>query len=264
MLPHGVPRHPRRCSGPGRRPPRRGCLQLAGGARTTVHVACHDADRTEIRVVVLPGQERTRALVRAARRRRGAGRRLLPPAGRAAARRGAHPRRPPRARPVDAPWHAVRAALHVEGGAARIARRDALDAEPRGDLLQAGPLLVADATSPTTPRPTTRASARRAPVRPEPHRRPPPARRHRARAGADPRRRLRRPLPRDAGLTLFELACLMVALGCEQRSTSTAAARPRSSPGGRLQNLPRRAFEEIEPGGRPVSTALEFRPVARV
>jgi hypothetical protein len=36
---------------------RRGRLLLAGGARTTIHVACHDADRTEIGVAVL-GQER--------------------------------------------------------------------------------------------------------------------------------------------------------------------------------------------------------------
>src|SRR5436190_1164060 len=45
--------------------------------------------------------------------------------------------------PFDAPWHTVRACLHVEGGAARIARRNRLGADPRGDLLQAGPLLVA-------------------------------------------------------------------------------------------------------------------------
>ena len=31
-----------------------------------------------------------------------------------------------------------------EGGRSRIARRDAIEPEPRGDLLQAGPLLVAD------------------------------------------------------------------------------------------------------------------------
>src|ERR1044072_4241859 len=36
---------------------RRGRL-LLHGARTTIHVACHDADRTEIRVAVMPGGER--------------------------------------------------------------------------------------------------------------------------------------------------------------------------------------------------------------
>ena len=36
---------------------KRGRLLLGEGARTTIHVACHDADRTEIRVAVV-GQER--------------------------------------------------------------------------------------------------------------------------------------------------------------------------------------------------------------
>src|SRR5919197_1262625 len=37
--------------------------------------------------------------------------------------------------PFDAPWHTIRACLHVEGGTARIARRNRLGSEPRGDLL---------------------------------------------------------------------------------------------------------------------------------
>src|ERR1700749_3057369 len=49
-------------AGPGLAPAdgksRRGRLLLSGGARTTIHVACHDAARTEIRVAVLGGQER--------------------------------------------------------------------------------------------------------------------------------------------------------------------------------------------------------------
>ena len=44
--------------------------------------------------------------------------------------------------PFDAPWSSVRACVHVQGGVTRIAGRDELPAEPRGDLLQAGPLLV--------------------------------------------------------------------------------------------------------------------------
>jgi hypothetical protein len=35
--------------------------------------------------------------------------------------------------PFDPPWLAIRACLHVEGGRARIARRSAVDPEPRGD-----------------------------------------------------------------------------------------------------------------------------------
>ena len=44
----------------------------------------------------------------------------------------------------DAPWGDVRACVQITSGGMRIARRDQLGAAPAGDLLQAGPLLVAD------------------------------------------------------------------------------------------------------------------------
>jgi hypothetical protein len=46
--------------------------------------------------------------------------------------------------PFAAPWHRARACLHLLEGEATIARRHRLEPEPAGDLLQAGPLLVAD------------------------------------------------------------------------------------------------------------------------
>jgi hypothetical protein len=48
--------------------------------------------------------------------------------------------------PVAAPWAARRACVHV-ASTVRIARRDELGAEPAGDLVQAGPLLVHDGRS---------------------------------------------------------------------------------------------------------------------
>jgi exopolysaccharide biosynthesis protein len=45
--------------------------------------------------------------------------------------------------PFDAPWGDRRACVHIYDGALRIARRDQLGADLRGDVLQAGPLLVA-------------------------------------------------------------------------------------------------------------------------
>ena len=63
-------------------------------------------------------------------------------AGGAAARRGAHARRQRRHVPFAAPFDSVRACLHVQGGRPRIAWRHDLPETPRGDLLQAGPLLV--------------------------------------------------------------------------------------------------------------------------
>jgi exopolysaccharide biosynthesis protein len=44
----------------------------------------------------------------------------------------------------DAPWCDVRACVHIEDGVLRIAPRRELVADPGGDLLQAGPLLVAN------------------------------------------------------------------------------------------------------------------------
>jgi Phosphodiester glycosidase len=44
----------------------------------------------------------------------------------------------------DSPWGDVRACVQITAGEVRIARRDQLDPEPSGDLLQAGPLLVVD------------------------------------------------------------------------------------------------------------------------
>lgn len=44
----------------------------------------------------------------------------------------------------EAPWGDMRACVHIADGMLRIERRDELDAEPAGDLLQAGPLLGAD------------------------------------------------------------------------------------------------------------------------
>jgi hypothetical protein len=45
--------------------------------------------------------------------------------------------------PIAAPWQSARSCLHVDGEA-RVAPRGELAAEPSGDLVQAGPLLVRD------------------------------------------------------------------------------------------------------------------------
>jgi exopolysaccharide biosynthesis protein len=47
---------------------------------------------------------------------------------------------------VPAPWASRSACLHVDG-AVRLARRDQLGADPAGDLVQAGPMLVRDGRS---------------------------------------------------------------------------------------------------------------------
>ena len=241
---------------------RRGRLLLSGGARTTIHVACHDADRTEIRVVVLPGQDRLEPWCA----RNGVAEALV---GGFFTRPEGIPLGEIRTHgvvrehvPFDAPWHAIRACLHVEGGTARIARRNRLGSEPRGDLLQAGPLLVSGgevAYDPELDEEGFRAAAHQFDPDPTQGRHP------RAALGiadgrilavaCDGRSR------RDAGLTLLELARLMVALGCDHALNLDGGGSTALISGGRLQNLPRGDFELPEPGGRPISTALEFRTV---
>ena len=236
---------------------RRGRLLLNRGARTTIYHARYEA---ELAVAVLPGQERLEPWCR----RNGVREALVggfftKPAG--------IPLGEVRTRgivrehvPFDAPWHAVRACLHVEGGRARIARRDALAAQPRGDLLQAGPLLVADgevAYDPEADEEGFKAGAHQFDPDPTEGRHP------RAALGladgrvyavvCDGRSR------HDAGLTLVELAKLMVALGCRDAINLDGGGSASLVSGGRLQNLPRGDFETPEPGGRPISTALVLR-----
>lgn len=181
---------------------RRGRLLLAGGVRTTIHVACHDAARTEIRVAVLPGQERLEPwCVRHGVREALVGGFFTRPAGTPLGEVRTHGVVREHV-PFDAPWHAVRACVHVEGGEARIALAD-------GRILA----VVCDGRS-----------------------------RH------------------DVGLTLHELARLMVALGCSEALNLDGGGSAALISGGRVQNLPRGDFETPEPGGRPISAALEFRP----
>ena len=163
--------------------------------------------------------------------------------------------------PFAAPWASVRACVHVQGGATAIAGRDELPAEPRGDLLQAGPLLVrggapvfrreddregfsagmAQFDSDITDGRYPRAALGLAPGR-------------MYAVACDGRSR------HDAGLSLEELAALMAALGCETALNLDGGGSTSLVSGGRLRNRPRGDWEAPEVGGRPVSTALVFLP----
>ena len=248
----------------------------AGRARTTIHVACHDAERTEIRVAVLPRPGAPRAVVRAPRRR---ARRSS--AGSSCARTA---RRSARCAPTASCASTCRSTRRgtrcAPACTSRAAPRGsraatALDAEPRGDLLQAGPLLVADgdvAYDPEADDEGFRAGG--APVRPRPDRGPPPARgaRPRPTAGSS-RSRATAARAATPGSRCVELARLMVALGCEHALNLDGGGSTALISGGRLQNLPRGDFEVPEPGGRadrhgarvPLPPlAHDSRPTARV
>jgi hypothetical protein len=234
-------------------------VTLGDGRRTTVYVACHDPASVEIRLVVLRGQARLAEWCAAnAVEEAIVGGFFARPRGTPLGEvrtRGVERRHVP----FDAPWAATRSCLHVQGGVARIAARDALPAAPRGDLLQAGPLLV----------------ARGVPVYDRAH--DPEGfsagqrqfdsditdgRYPRAALGLAPGRILAVVCDgrsrHDAGLTLAELAAIVARLGAETALNLDGGGSTSLVSGGRLRNRPRRDWEEPEPGGRPVSTALVF------
>jgi len=236
-------------------------VALGDGAATTVHVAVFDPARTEVKVAVMRPQRRL-AEACAARGVRDAivggffaradGMALGEVRTHGVARRYV---------PFAEPWDAVRGCLHVDGGVARIARRDDLPPVPRGHLLQAGPVLVHDGRivfDRERDAEGFRAGARQFDSDITEGRHP------RAAVGVaddrivafacDGRSR------RDAGLTLTELAALMCALGCDAALNLDGGGSTSLVIGGRLRNRPRGGFESPEPGGRPISTALLFVP----
>src|SRR4051812_1241550 len=117
--------------------------QLAGGAATNVYVATYPRRGTRMRVVAL---DRPEPLHRWARRtgvtealsggfQVGAG----TPLGELHSDGHVH-----MTVPFDPPWDATRSCLSIAGGEVEIAPRGVLPSRARGDLLQAGPLLVAN------------------------------------------------------------------------------------------------------------------------
>jgi exopolysaccharide biosynthesis protein len=166
--------------------------------------------------------------------------------------------------PFDAPWGAVRGCLHVEGGVPRIAYRDGLPSNPRGDLLQAGPVLVRDGV-PVFDRRADRegfsAGAGQFDSDITDGRYP------RAALGLAPGRILAVACDgrarRDAGLTLEELASMLAGLGCETALNLDGGGSTSLVAGGALRNRPRADYGRPEPGGRPVSTAVLLLPQPR-
>lgn len=236
-------------------------LELGDGAGTTLHVASYDVRATRLRVVAL----RRRASLEAWCRAQGIDEAIV---GGFYVRPGGEPlgelRTRGRARahvPFAAPWDAERACVHVFGGEVTIAARPQLGHTPRGDLLQAGPLLVragaatvTDGTDPegfsagahqfdsdiTAGRYPRAALAR--------------ADGHLLAVACDGRAR------DEAGLTLGELARALVELGASEAINLDGGGSTSLVCGGQLRNTPREAYEVPVPGGRLISTALVFAP----
>ncbi len=235
-------------------------LELEDGARTTLHLAAYDRARIRPRVVVLPGAARLAGWCRA----EGVEDAIV---GGFFIRRDDTPLgevrvggRPQPSVPFDAPWDARRACVHLAGDEARIARRDEIADAPPGDLLQAGPLLVAGGASAVddSDREGFSAGARQFDSD--------------ITIGRYPRAALAIAGDRllaavcegraedEAGLTLGEFARALADLGAESAINLDGGGSASLVCDGRLVNRPREEHGIELLGGRPVATALAFEP----
>jgi Phosphodiester glycosidase len=247
-----------RALGPRPRHLRRLRLELHDGAATTLHVATHDLRRVAPRVVRFAQPtplERWCA-------EHGIGEAIV---GGFFARPGGLPlgelrtsgiARP--AVPFDVPWGGVRGCLHIVGDKIALARRDELDADPPGDLLQAGPLLVREGAPCLDGDPEGLSAGQRQFDSDITAGRYPRA----ALALLDGRRMLAVACDGraddEAGLTLGELAEALVALGARSALNLDGGGSTSLVCAGRLRNVPREEHGVALAGGRPVSTAIAF------
>ena len=163
----------------------------------------------------------------------------------------------------DAPWHAVRSCVAIDGDRIELAARADLPAAPAGDLLQAGPLLV------RAGRPSAAAGDDRegfsagsgqfdSDISDGRH--------PRAALGIDDDLVIAvvcdGRAEDEAGLTLPELAHLLTGLGARDAINLDGGGSATLIADGRLRNRPRQAWGLDVPGGRPLATALALRPRA--
>ncbi len=236
-------------------------LRLADGAATTVHVARFGRADFCLRAVALEPP----ATVQGWCRRSGAehaivGGFYMRPGGPALGDLWIDSRALP-SEPFDAPWHRRRACVHVAGGEVRLAARHELGPVPHGDLLHAGPMLVAgggsliragedaegfsagsrqfdsDITAGRYPRAALGLSAGEMIA-----------------VVCDGR------ADDEAGLTMAELATAMAGLGAEQAINLDGGGSASLVVGGNLVNTPREEHGLELAGGREVATVLHFAP----
>ena len=163
--------------------------------------------------------------------------------------------------PFDSPWDRLRSCVQIDGHAVRLAPRWTMEAAPPGDLLQAGPLLVAHGRSVIREGGDPEGFASGA---------------HQfdsdITSGRYPRAALALTsddllavvcegrADREAGLTLAELALQLVRLGAERAINLDGGGSASLVYDGRLRNAPREEHGIPLVGGRPVATAIAFEP----
>src|SRR3954449_7394866 len=239
---------------------RRFVEQLDDGAATTVYVATYPRRTTRMRVVALDRPEPLHRWTR----RVGVGEALsggfyLPdgtPLGELHSDGHVH-----MTVPFDEPWDSVRSCVSIVGQHVEIAPRGTLPSSARGDLLQAGPLLVAhgrsviDVAGGRGP-PGVAGAASQFDCDITDGRHPRAAlgiARDRFLAVVADGRSIR-----DAGLTLGELAALMADLGADSAINLGGGASASLVSGGTLHNRPRDGNGLPLLGGRPLASAIVF------
>ena len=249
---------------PGGVPVRRAVLRVrVGGGLTTVHLAAYPRTAVSVRVAVL---KRPAPLARWCREQGVedaiVGGFFTRPRGRplGEVRVGG---RPAPSTPFAAPWDKLRACVCVDGpGELAIARRDALAAAARGDLLQAGPLLVRDGRLALTRGDVEGFSAGAHQFDSDITR----GRYPRAALAVTARQILAVVCDgrsaADAGMTLTELARFLVRRGARDALNLDGGGSASLVGGGRLLNRPREEHGIDLLEGRPISTALVFVPAA--
>jgi Phosphodiester glycosidase len=162
--------------------------------------------------------------------------------------------------PVAAPWGPRRACLHVDG-AVRIAPRSELAADPGGDLLQAGPLLLRDGVSVIDGDAREGFSAGAAQFDSDIT-----AERHpRCALGLSDTELLAvccdgRRSGVDAGLDLGELARMLLSCGAREAINLDGGGSATLVHRGHLLNRPYSDRDQPAPASRPIVTALLFEP----
>jgi hypothetical protein len=234
-------------------------LALADGAGTTLQVARFDRARFGARVVVFEpcstllrwcletGAEH--ALVGGFYLRPGG-----PPLGELRIDGGARP-----SERFDPPWGELRACVHAEDGTVALASRRDLPTEPAGDLLQAGPMLVASGASLIRPGEDLEgfsAGSRQFDSDITLGRYP------RAALGLTEGELVavvcEGRADDEAGLTMAELAAAMCGLGVEEAINLDGGGSSSLVANGSLLNTPREEHGLELRGGREISTALHF------
>jgi hypothetical protein len=161
----------------------------------------------------------------------------------------------------DTPWGDVRACVQITSGAVRVARRDRLGPAPAGDLLQAGPLLVADGEVAVVPGQDLEGFSAGAHQFDSDITRGRYPRAALALAGdrlllvaCDGR------TGRDAGMTLSELAHALVKLGATDALNLDGGGSASLVYDGRLRNRPREEHGVDLLEGRSIVTAIVLQP----